>query len=79
MSFEKMLYEEFGEEKVSIDYSAKDNESIIELKIISKDGKKEFRADGIRIIEDYLEIDGRKYTVKELIMALNVSFNKGKN
>lgn len=79
MFFEKVLYEEFGEEKVSIDYTTKDNEQVIELKIISKDGKNQFKADEIRVIDDCLEIGGRKYTVQELIIALNTSFSKVKN
>ncbi len=74
MNFEEKLKAEFGEEKVSIDYTKMDNK--ISIKIISKDGSKEFNAQGVLFLDECIEIGGRKYTVEDLILALNTSFNK---
>ncbi len=76
MSFEELLYKEYGKENVSIDYSMKDINNIVGIKILSKDGKKEFRAEGIFLMDDSVEIGGKKYSIHEFIRALNTSFSK---
>ena len=76
MSFEELLYKEYGKEKVSIDYSMKDINNIVGIKILSKDGKKEFRAEGIFLMDNSVEIGGKKYNIHEFIKALNTSFSK---
>jgi len=63
-------------EKVSIDYSMKDVNNTVGIKILSKDGKKEFRAEVVLLIDDSAEIGGKKYNIHEFIKALNTSFNK---
>lgn len=76
MSFEELLYEEYGKENVSIDYSMKDVNNTVGIKILSKDRKKEFRAEGVLLIDDSAEIGSKKYNIHEFIKALNTSFNK---
>ena len=76
MSFEETLKSEFGEDSVSIDYSRQSIDNTIEIKILSKDGKKEFKANGLFSSDEYIEIGGRKYTTEDLILALNNAFNK---
>jgi hypothetical protein len=76
MSFEEILKSEFGEENVTIDYTSQSTDSTIEITILSKDGKKEFKANGLFISDEYIEIGGRKYTTEDLILALNNAFNK---
>ena len=76
MSFEEILKSEFGEDNVTIDYSGQKINNIIEITILSKDGKKEFKANGLFISDEYIEIGGRKYTTEDLILALNNAFNK---
>ena len=73
MSFEEILKSEFGEENVIIDYSEQNINYSIEIKILSKDGKKEFKANGLFISDECIE---RKYTTEDFITALNNSFNK---
>lgn len=74
MSFEEILKEEYGEGKVYIDYR-EDSNNVTNIRIISKDSKKEFRAEVI-LSEGYIEIAGVKYTVFDFISALNASFNR---
>ncbi len=76
MSFEEILKSEFGKENVTIDYTSQSTDNTIEITILSKDGKKEFKANGLLISDEYIEIDGRKYTTEDLILALNNAFNK---
>lgn len=76
MSFEEILKAEFGEERVSIDYSKQSIDNTIEIRVLSEDRKREFKAE-VELFEDnYIEMDGRKYIVYDLILALNTSFNK---
>ena len=78
MSFEEILKAEFGEERVSIDYSKQSIENTIEIRVLSEDRKREFKAE-VELFEDNsIEMDGRKYIVYDLILALNTSFNKRK-
>ena len=76
MSFEELLYKEYGKENVSIDYSMKDINNVVGIKILSKDGKKEFRAEGNFLMDNSVEIGGKKYNIHEFIKALNTSFSK---
>ena len=76
MSFEEILKSEFGEDNVSIDYSRQKINSIIEITILSKDGKKEFKANGLFFSDECVEIGGRKYTTEDLILALNNALRK---
>ena len=76
MSFEELLYKEYGKENVSIDYSMKDINNVVGIKILSKDGKKEFKANGLFFSDECVEIGGRKYTTEDLILALNNAFSK---
>jgi hypothetical protein len=70
MSFEEILKSEFGEDNVTIDYSGQKINNIIEITILSKDGKKEFKANGLLISDEYIEIDGRKYTTEETYIKI---------
>ena len=76
MFFEELLYKEYGKENVSIDYSMKDINNVVGIKILSKDGKKEFKANGLFFSDECVEIGGRKYTTEDLILALNNAFSK---
>ena len=76
MSFEEILKSEFGENNVAIDYSGQKINNIIEITILSKDGKKEFKANWLFFSDECIEIGGRKYTTEDLILALNNAFNK---
>ncbi len=76
MSFEEILKSEFGEDNVAIDYSRQKINNIIEITILSKDGKKEFKANGLFFSDECIEIGGRRYTTESLILALNNAFNK---
>ena len=78
MSFEEILKAEFGEHKVTIDYSKQNVDNTIVIRIFSKDGKKEFNAEGVLFPDNSVEIGGRRYNVHDLILALNTSFNKKK-
>ena len=53
-----------------------DIDNTVGIKIISKDRKKEFKAQGVLLTNDYVEIGGRKYRIQEFITALNSSFSK---
>ncbi len=75
MNFEEKLKAEFGEEKVSIDYS-KTNDNTIYIGILSEDGSKEFNAEVVLFPDECIEIGGRKYTIEDLIQSLKNSFNK---
>lgn len=77
MKFEEILKAEYGKERVTIDYSNQSIDNTIGIKILSKDGKKEFKAEGVLFIDNSVEIGGRRYNVDDLILALNASFNKG--
>ncbi len=76
MSFEEILKSEFGEENVIIDYTRQSIDNTIEITILSKDGKKEFKANGLFFSDECVEIGGRKYTTEDLILALNNAFSK---
>ena len=78
MSFEDILKAEFGEERVSIDYSKQSIDNTIKISVLSEDRKREFKAE-VELFEDNsIEMDARKYAVHDLILALNSSFNKKK-
>ena len=76
MSFEEILKAEYGEERVTIDYSKQSIDNTVRIRILSKNGKKEFKAEGVFLIDECVEIGGRKYNVQDFILALNTSFNK---
>ena len=79
MEFEKILCKEFGKENVELEYLRKNDENILKLIIHSRDGKKEFKADEILLIEDSFELGGKKYSIEEFIKALNNSFNRNED
>ena len=78
MSFEEILKAEFGEERVTIDYSRQSIDNTIGIRVLSEDRKREFKAEVVLFEDNYIEMDGRKYIVYDLILALNTSFNKRK-
>ena len=78
MSFEEILKAEFGEERVTIDYSKQSIDNTIEIIVLSEDRKREFKAQVILFMNNDIEMDGRRYTVYDLILALNTSFDKKK-
>lgn len=78
MSFEDILKAEFGEERVSIDYSKQSIDNTIKISVLSEDRKREFKAEVELFENNSIEMDGRKYAVYDLILALNSSFNKKK-
>ena len=78
MSFEEILKAEFGEERVTIDYSKQSIDNTIEIIVLSEDRKREFKAQVILFMNNDIEMDGRRYNVYDLILALNTSFDKKK-
>ena len=78
MSFEEILKAEFGEERVTIDYSKQSIDNTIGIIVLSEDRKREFRAEVILFMNNDIEMDGRRYNVYDLILALNTSFDKKK-
>ena len=78
MSFEEILKAEFGEERVTIDYSKQSIDNTIEFIVLSEDRKREFKAQVILFMNNDIEMDGRRYNVYDLILALNTSFDKKK-
>ncbi len=78
MSFEEILKDEFGEERVVIDYSKQSIDNTIEIIVLSEDKKREFKAEVVLFMDNDIEMDGRRYNVYDLILALNTSFNKKK-
>ena len=78
MSFEEILKAEFGEERVTIDYSKQSIDNTIEIIVLSEDRKREFKAQVVLFINNDIEMDGRRYNVYDLILALNTSFDKKK-
>ncbi len=78
MSFEEILEAEYGKGKVYIDYLEEDSKNMANIRIISRDSKKEFRAEAI-LTENIIEIAGIKYSFTDFINALNTSFEKPKN
>ena len=78
MSFEEILKAEFGEERVVIDYSKQSIDNTIEIIVLSEDRKREFKAQVILFMNNDIEMDGRRYNVYDLILALNTSFDKKK-
>jgi len=78
MSFKEILEVEYGKGKVYIDYLGEDSNNVANIRIISKDSKKEFRAEAT-LTENTIEIAGKKYSFDDFINALNVSFEKFKN
>ena len=78
MSVEEILKDEFGEERVVIDYSKQSIDNTIEIIVLSEDRKREFKAQVILFMNNDIEMDGRRYNVYDLILALNTSFDKKK-
>ena len=78
MSFEEILKIEFGEERVTIDYSKQSIDNTIEIIVLSEDRKREFKAQVVLFMNNDIEMDGRRYNVYDLILALNTSFDKKK-
>ena len=78
MSFEEILKAEFGEERVTIDYSKQSIDNTIGIIVLSEDRKREFKAQVILFMNNDIEMDGRRYNVYDLILALNTSFDKKK-
>jgi len=78
MSFEEILKSEFGEERVTIDYSKQSIDNTIEIIVLSEDRKREFKAQVVLFMNNDIEMDGRRYNVYDLILALNTSFDKKK-
>ena len=78
MSFEEILKDEFGEERVVIDYSKQSIDNTIEIIVLSEDKKREFKAEVVLFMDNDIEMDGRRYNVYDLILALNTSFDKKK-
>ena len=78
MSFEEILKAEFGEERVTIDYSKQSIDNTIEIIVLSVDRKREFKAQVVLYMNNDIEMDGRRYNVYDLILALNTSFDKKK-
>ena len=78
MSFEEILKAEFGEERVTIDYSKQSIDNTIEIIVLSEDRKREFKAQVVLFMNNDIEMDGRRYNVYDLILALNTSFDKKK-
>ena len=78
MSFEEILKDEFGEERVVIDYSKQSIDNTIEIIVLSEDRKREFKAQVVLFMNNDIEMDGRRYNVYDLILALNTSFDKKK-
>ena len=76
MSFEEILKAEFGEERVNINYSKQSIDNTIEIRVLSEDRKREFKAEVVLFMNNDIEMDGRRYNVYDLILALNTSFNK---
>ncbi len=76
MSFEEILKEEFGEKRVKIDYSKQSIDNTIGIRVLSEDRKREFKAEVVLFMNNDIEMDGRRYNVYDLILALNTSFNK---
>lgn len=68
MSFEEVLYKEYGKEKVEIDYLEGESKSTINLKILSKDDKNQFKAE-VHVLEDkYFNLAGKVYSIEEFIL-----------
>ena len=78
MSFEEILKAEFGEERVTIDYSKQSIDNTIGIIVLSEDRKREFKAQVVLFMNNDIEMDGRRYNVYDLILALNTSFDKKK-
>ena len=78
MSFEEILKDEFGEERVVIDYSKQSIDNTIGIIVLSEDRKREFKAQVVLFMNNDIEMDGRRYNVYDLILALNTSFDKKK-
>ena len=78
MSFEEILKAKFGEERVNINYSKQSIDNTIEIRVLSEDRKREFKAEVVLFMNNDIEMDGRRYNVYDLILALNTSFNKKK-
>ena len=72
------MMDEFGEERVTIDYSKQSIDNTIEIIVLSEDRKREFKAEVVLFEDNDIEMDGRRYSVYDLILALNTSFNKRK-
>ena len=71
MSFEEILEAEYGKGKVYIDYLEEDSKNMANIRIISRDSKKEFRAEAI-LTENTIEIAKR---IKDNIENHTIHYN----
>ena len=78
MSVEEILIAEYGKDKVSIEKAKKSKDGSVDIRIISRDRRKEFKAQAI-ISEGYIEIAGELYSVEDFISSLNNAFEKSRN
>ena len=70
MSFEEILKAEFGKERVNINYSKQSIDNTIEIRVLSEDRKREFKAEVVLFMNNDIEMDGRRYNVYDLIFFL---------
>ena len=75
MSVEEILIAEYGKGKVSIEKVKKSKDGTMDVRIISRDGRKGFKAQGISS-DGYIEIAGELYSVEGFISSLNNAFDK---
>lgn len=76
MSFKEVLYKEYGKENVEIEYPEEKAKDTINLRILSKDGKNQFKGE-IHVLEDkYFNLAGKIYLIEEFISILNKAFSK---
>ena len=78
MSVEEILIAEYGKGKVSIEKAKKSKDGTMDVRIISRDGRREFKAQAI-ISDEYIEIAGELYSVEDFILSLNNAFEKSRN
>ena len=78
MSVEEILIAEYGKGKVSIEKAKKSKDGTMDVRIISRDGRREFKAQAI-ISDEYIEIAGELYSVEDFILSLNNAFEKNRN
>ena len=78
MSVEEILIAEYGKGKVSIEKAKKSKDGTMDVRIISRDGRREFKAQAV-ISDGYIEIAGELYSVEDFISSLNNAFEKSRN
>ena len=78
MSVEEILIAEYGKDKVSIEKAKKSKDGSVDIRIISRDRRKEFKAQAI-ILDGYIEIAEELYSVEDFISSLNNAFEKSRN